>query len=380
MPYVTCLNPIAQVGLQGFGADYQMTADLEQANLALVRSADLHGQKFPPQLLAIGRAGAGVNNIPLDECAQQGIVVFNTPGANANGVKELVLAALLLSARDVVGGIAWTRQNSQDPELAKNTEKAKKQFAGTEIQGKRLGVVGLGNIGVKVANAALALGMEVWGYTLPMGDGTVPGLDERVRLLESPEELYACCDYITLHLPLLADNAGMINQAVLDTMKPNAVLLNFSRDKLVDELALEQALQQGKLGGYVTDFPNPVSARMPRTLVLPHLGASTQESEDNCAIMAVDQLKAYLEEGTLRNSVNYPACTLGPRTQRPRLCVLGLAVNPQQLLEGLAVDRQASACNGTYSCLVADLRQRPTQEQLARLQALPGVTRVRLLD
>lgn len=379
MTKVTCLNPIAKVGLERFGAGYQLDAPLEEAQLALVRSADMHAMTAPAGLLAVARAGAGVNNIPLDALAKQGTVVFNTPGANANGVKELVLAGMLLAARDVVGGVEWVRANQADPDIAKDTEKAKKQFAGGEILGKRLGIIGLGHIGVKVANAALALGMKVWAYTLPEGDGTIPGLAQEVHLLDGPEEIYESCDYITLHLPLNDATRQMINGAVFAKMKPGTVLLNFSRDKLVDDEALAQAMEQGIVRRYVSDFPNPAVVHLPGALVIPHLGASTEESEDNCACMAVDQLKAFLEEGTLRNAVNYPDCTLGAKTAGPRLCVLGENLEEEQLLAPWKVLARAAAQKGERCCLLADLETEPTPQQLEQLAAQPGVLRVRLI-
>lgn len=379
MTKVTCLNPIAKVGLARFGADYQLDAPLEEAQLALVRSADMHGMTLPAGLLAVARAGAGVNNIPLEDLAKQGTVVFNTPGANANGVKELVLAGMLLAARDVVGGVEWVRANQEDPDIAKDTEKAKKQFAGGEILGKRLGIIGLGHIGVKVANAAIALGMEVWAYTLPEGDGTIPGLTEGVRLLTGPEEIYENCDYITLHLPLNDATREMIDRAAFARMKPGTVLLNFSRDKLVDDAALADAMQKGIVRRYVSDFPNPAVVHLPGALVIPHLGASTEESEDNCACMAVDQLKAFLKEGTLRNAVNYPDCTLGAKTEAPRLCVLGSeAMNPKLLTPWKPL-RQADAQKGGWRCLLADLETAPTAQELEQLAAEPGVLRVRMV-
>lgn len=320
-----------------------------------------------------------MNNIPLDALAKQGTVVFNTPGANANGVKELVLAGMLLAARDVVGGVEWVRANQADPDIAKDTEKAKKQFAGGEILGKRLGIIGLGHIGVKVANAALALGMEVWAYTLLEGDGTIPGLAEGVRLLEGPEEIYQNCDYITLHLPLNDATRQMIDGAVFAQMKPGTVLLNFSRDKLVDDEALAQAMDQGIVRRYVSDFPNPAVVHLPGALVIPHLGASTEESEDNCACMAVDQLKAFLEEGTLRNAVNYPDCTLGAKTAGPRLCVLGENLEEDRLLAPWKVLARAAARKGERCCLLADLEAGPAPQQLEQLAAQPGVLRVRLI-
>ena len=306
----TTLNPIAKCGLDKFTADYQKVDHLEEAQVVLVRSAAMHDLEFPKELLAVARAGAGVNNIPLDKCADAGIVVFNTPGANANGVKELVIAGMLLAARDIKGGMDWVRDNQQDAGIAKSAEKAKKAFAGSEIQGKKLGVIGLGAIGVKVANAAHALGMDVMGYDPFLSVNAAWNVSRSVVHVTEVEEIYRECDYITIHVPLLDSTKGMIDASAIAMMKDSAVVLNFSRDTLVDESAMVQALDNGTVGKYVVDFPSPVTAGKKGCIVIPHLGASTEESEDNCAMMAVEEVRDYMENGNIKNSVNYPACDL----------------------------------------------------------------------
>lgn len=290
-----CLNPIAQVGLEKFSGQYEKADAIEEADGILVRSAAMHDMELPANLLAIARAGAGVNNIPLDKCAEKGIVVFNTPGANANGVKELVIAGMLLASRDVAGGIEWVKANVADENIAKDAEKAKKNFAGTEIQGKKLGIIGLGAIGVKVANVAKHLGMEVYGYDPYVSVDAAWNLSRDVKHVLHVEEIYAECDIITIHVPLMDATKGMINQEALDQMKDGVILLNFARDLLVDEKAVLGAIKAGKVRKYVSDFPNPVTAGQEGCIVIPHLGASTEESEDNCAVMAVKQMKDYLE-------------------------------------------------------------------------------------
>ena len=306
-----CLNPIAQVGLEKFSGQYEKADAIEEADGILVRSAAMHDMELPANLLAIARAGAGVNNIPLDKCAEKGIVVFNTPGANANGVKELVIAGMLLASRDVAGGIEWVKANVADENIAKDAEKAKKNFAGTEIQGKKLGIIGLGAIGVKVANVAKHLGMEVYGYDPYVSVDAAWNLSRDVKHVLHVEEIYAECDIITIHVPLMDATKGMINQEALDQMKDGVILLNFARDLLVDEKAVLGAIKAGKVRKYVSDFPNPVTAGQEGCIVIPHLGASTEESEDNCAVMAVKQMKDYLENGNIANSVNYPKCDMG---------------------------------------------------------------------
>ena len=326
MRKIHCLNAISKYGTDLLTDDYELTDDMAQAEGVLVRSAAMHDMEFGDSLLAIARAGAGVNNIPLERCAENGIVVFNTPGANANGVKELVLAGMLLAARDITGGIAWCQDNKGDENIAKTVEKAKKAFAGYEIKGKKLGVIGLGAIGAEVANAAAALGMEVYGYDPYISVKAAWGLSRDVKHITSVDSIYQECDYITVHVPLMDDTKGMIGEKALSEMKDGVVVLNFSRDRLVDDDAMEAAIKSGKVRKYVTDFPNPKSVNMEHVIAIPHLGASTEESEDNCAKMAVEEMMDYLENGNIRNSVNYPNCDMGICRGASRVAVFHLNI------------------------------------------------------
>ena len=317
-----CLNPISNIGLSRFTEEYQKTDSMEDAEGVLVRSAAMHDLELPKKLLAVARAGAGTNNIPLEKCAEQGIVVFNTLGANANGVKELVIAGMLLASRDVTGGIDWVKANADVETVGKDAEKAKKNFAGTEIYGKKLGVIGLGAIGVRVANAAVALGMEVYGYDPYLSVEAALKLTREVKHVKNVDDIYADCDYITVHVPLMDATKGMINAEAIEKMKQDVIVLNFARDQLVNEKDMVAALEAGKVRKYVSDFPNPTTAGKKGCIVIPHLGASTEESEDNCAVMAVDELMDYLENGNIRNSVNYPACNMGVCSNVGRIAVL----------------------------------------------------------
>ena len=288
------LNPISQVGLDEFTKDYAPVSTPETADAILVRSAAMHEMEFAPDLKAIARAGAGVNNIPLEKCAEQGIVVFNTPGANANGVKELVIAGMLLASRDIIGGINWVQENEEDGNIAKDAEKAKKAFAGQELEGKKLGVIGLGAIGVLVANAATHLGMDVYGYDPFLSVDAAWSLSRDVKHVLNVDEIYETCDFITIHVPLMDSTKGMIDAKAIEKMKPGVILLNFARDLLANEKDVLEGLEAGKIRKYVSDFPNTTTAGHPGCIVIPHLGASTEESEDNCAKMAVDELMYYL--------------------------------------------------------------------------------------
>ncbi len=307
-----CLNPIADIGLNIFTEQYEKVENINDADVVLVRSAAMHDMEFSPNLKAIARAGAGVNNIPLDKCAEQGIVVFNTPGANANGVKELVIAGLMLASRDIIGGTLWVDSIKEEAGVAKLVEKGKGKFAGKEILGKKLGVIGLGAIGVLVANAANRLGMQVYGYDPFISVDSAWNLSRDIVHVKTREEIYKQCDYITVHTPLIEDTdpsvntKEMINTETLAQMKDGVVILNFARDLLVNDADIEVALKEGKVAKYVTDFPNEKTAKMEGVIAIPHLGASTEESEDNCAVMAVKQLKDYMENGNIKNSVNYP--------------------------------------------------------------------------
>ncbi len=316
-----CLNPIADVGLKGLTEAYERTEDFAKADAAFVRSAKMDELAVGENLLAVARAGAGVNNIPHAEYAKKGIVVFNTPGANANGVKELVIAAMLLASRDIVGGIEWVKANAADAAINKTAEKAKKAFAGTEIMGKRLGVIGLGAIGQKVANAAVKLGMEVYGFDPYLSVDAAWNLDHAVKHCKNVEAIYEACDIITIHVPALETTKGMINAESIAMMKNGVIVINAARDALVNEKDMLAALEKGKVRRYVSDFPNATTAGQKGCIVIPHLGASTEEAEDNCAVMAVKEMRDYLENGNIVNSVNYPMCTLGAANKAGRIAI-----------------------------------------------------------
>ena len=381
-----CLNPIAGVGLEKFTAKYEKTEDIEEADGVLVRSASMHDMDLPENLLAVARAGAGVNNIPLDACAQKGIVVFNTPGANANGVKELVIAGMLLASRDIVGGIEWVKDNKTDENIAKNAEKAKKNFAGTEIQDKKLGIIGLGAIGVKVANVAKHMGMEVYGYDPYVSVDAAWNLSRDVKHVLNVEEIYNTCDIITVHVPLLDSTKGMISTEAISHMKDGVILLNFARDLLVDEKAVLEAIQAGKVRKYVTDFPNPTTAGQDGVIVIPHLGASTEESEDNCAKMAVKEMMDYLENGNIINSVNYPNCDMGICSKAGRVAIFhkNIANMISQFSavfgnKGINITDMTNKSKGEYAYSMFDLETSATPEILEQLEKIDGVFRVRVV-
>ena len=317
-----CLNPISEVGLGQLDENYVVTGDVEEADAILVRSAKMHEMEFSKNLKAIARAGAGVNNIPLDRCADEGIVVFNTPGANANGVKELVIAGMLLAARDIIGGINWVQEYEEDGDIAKITEKKKKAFAGTELQGKKLGVIGLGAIGVRVANVAVHLGMDVYGYDPYVSVDAAWMLSRSIHHAKTVDELYKECDYITIHVPATEDTKGMIDKNAIGLMKDGVVILNLARDVLVDQEDIVDALVSGKVRSYVTDFPTKEIVGVKNAIVIPHLGASTEESEDNCAKMAAAELRDFLENGNITHSVNYPDCNMGVKGAGERITIL----------------------------------------------------------
>lgn len=386
MRKIHCINAISKYGTDQFTEDYQLTDEVNEAEGILVRSASLHEMQFSNSLLAIARAGAGVNNIPLDACAQEGIVVFNTPGANANGVKELVLAGLFLASRDIVGGIEWCKENKDDANIGKTAEKAKKAFAGCEIKGKKLGVVGLGAIGAEVANAAIALGMEVYGYDPYISVNAAWRLSRDVKHTTSLDTICQECDYITLHVPAVDSTKGMINKAAIDQMKDGVVILNFARDVLVNEDDLAEALKSGKVKKYVTDFANPKSVAMEHTIVIPHLGASTEESEDNCAKMAVQEIMDYLENGNIRNSVNYPACDMGVKKTACRVAVLHMNIPNMigQITGVLAAGKinisdMTNKSRDKFAYTLMDLEHTPDDIMLQKLNAIEGVLRVRLI-
>ena len=382
----TCLNPIANVGLDLLSDDYKKVEDLKDAQAVLVRSASMHDLDLPDSLEAVARAGAGVNNIPLDKCADKGIVVFNTPGANANGVKEMVLAGLLLASRDIVGGIEWIKESKDEADIAKLAEKQKKNYAGCEISGKKLGVIGLGAIGVLVANAATHLGMEVYGYDPYISVNAAWNLSRNVKHISNVEEIYKECDYITVHVPLLDSTKGMIDKNTIDMMKDGVVILNFARDLLVDEAAVVAALADKKVKRYVTDFPNPTTAGKEGVILTPHLGASTEESEDNCAMMAVREIRDYLENGNIVHSVNYPDCSMGGCDKAGRVAVLhknskGMIAQYTSVLgdADINIEDMMNKSKGDYAYTLLDVDTPVTKEVAAKLEAIEGVLKVRVV-
>ena len=386
MPRIHCLNNISKKGTDQLPAGYELVDDLAQADGVLVRSAQLHETEFPPSLLAIARAGAGVNNIPLDRCAEEGIVVFNTPGANANAVKELVICGMLLGSRGIADGIAWCRENADDPNIGKSAEKAKKAFAGREILGKKLGVVGLGAIGALVANAAIDLGMEVIGFDPYVSVAAAWRISNRVQHSANLDDICRECDYITIHVPAMDSTKGMIGADQIAMMKSDAVLLHFSRDSLVNEEALIAALNDGKLGRYVTDFATPAIVKAKNAIVLPHLGASTEEAEENCAVMAANEIVDFIENGNITNSVNFPAVNMGPkRAIGQRITVLHRNVPGviNGITEALAdhghnVANMVSMSRGDYAYAVIDIDDQVGGDAYDKMSARENVLRVRI--
>ena len=381
-----CLNPISEVGLEKFTEEYAPVSAPEKADAILVRSAVMHEMEFGRKLKAVGRAGAGVNNIPLERCAEEGIVVFNTPGANANGVKELVLAGMLLASRDIIGGINWVQENEEDGNIAKDAEKAKKALEGCELEGKKLGVIGLGAIGVLVANAATHLGMDVYGYDPYVSVDSAWRLSRSIHHARTADEIYQDCDYITIHVPAMDSTRGMIDKGAISLMKEGVVVLNFARNILVDEESIVDALLSGKVKHYVTDFPTPVVAGVKGAIVIPHLGASTEEAEDNCAKMAVRQVKDYLENGNIHNSVNYPNCDMGMRGENTRILILHRNIPNMigQFTKILADDNMNIAdmtnkSKGKYAYTMIDIDSKVPEGVSQDLESIKEVLRVRVI-
>ena len=381
-----CLNPISDKGLVNFSTDYKKVENIGDADAALVRSAAMHDLELGSKLACIARAGAGVNNIPLDKCAEEGIVVFNTPGANANGVKELVFAGMLLASRDIVGGINWVLENQADENIGKTAEKAKKAFAGTEIAGKKLGVIGLGAIGVKVANDANRIGMDVMGYDPYISVNAAWNLSRNVKHVTNVEDIYRECDFITVHVPLLDSTKGMINKEAVQMMKKDVVILNFARDLLVDEQAVLDGIESGKIRKYVTDFANPTVAGKKGVICTPHLGASTEEAEDNCAVMAVKEIMDYMENGNITHSVNYPDCDMGICTAESRVAILhknqaGLIASFTTILgnEKINVDDMTNKSRGDYAYTLLDLGSKLTDKVVDEIKNVDGVIKVRVV-
>ena len=384
MHHIHYLNPISPKGTALWTEDYQKTDDINAADAVMVRSASMHDLTLPDDLLAVARAGAGVNNIPLDACAEKGIVVFNTPGANANGVMELAICGMLLGCRDIIGGINWVQTIKDQGDVAKKVEKGKSQFAGCEIAHKKLGVSGRGAIGGPLANTARKLGMEVYGCDPYISIDAAWHLDSHIIPVKTREEIYAQCDIITIHVPLLPDTKHMINEEAISMMKDGVILLNFARDALVDDDALEKGLKSGKIRKYITDFPNDRTAGMEGVVAIPHLGASTEESEDNCAKMAVKQVMNYLENGNIVNSVNFPACDMGICTKAGRIAILHRNI-PNSLSQftgvmakdNINISDLLNRSKGAYAYTMLDLDSPASDEVVADLEQIEGVLRVR---
>lgn len=381
-----CLNPIAQVGLDYFTAQYEECEKIDGAQGVLVRSAAMHDLELPESLLAIARAGAGVNNIPLDKCAEKGIVVFNTPGANANGVKELVIAGMLLASRDIVGGINWVSTQTENADVAKAAEKEKKKFAGNEIQDKKLGIIGLGAIGVKVANVAKHLGMEVYGYDPYISVDAAWNLSRDIKHVYDVNEIYENCDFITIHVPLMDGTKKMINAEAISKMKDGVVLMNFARDLLANEEDVVAAIKAGKVKKYVSDFPNTTTVGVDGCIVIPHLGASTEESEDNCAKMAVKELKDYLENGNINHSVNYPSCDMGVCMKAGRVAIFHK--NVANMITkftasfgdlGINISDMVNKSKGEFAYTMLDVESGVTDAIVDKLKGIDGVIRVRVV-
>lgn len=386
MTKVNCLNPIAACGLDLFSDNYEIIDSMEDADAVLVRSASMHDLDLPKKLVAIARAGAGVNNIPLDKCAEKGIVVFNTPGANANGVKEIVVAGLLLASRDLIGGYNWVKENAADADIAKKVEKQKKNYAGNEIQGKKLGVIGLGAIGAKVANIAFRLGMEVYGYDPYVSVDAAWSLSRHIKHITNVEDIYRECDYITIHVPALDSTKGMLNKDAFAMMKDGVRILNFARDILVNDEDMKEALASGKVAKYVTDFPNPAIAGVENVITLPHLGASTEESEDNCAIMAVKQIADFMENGNIKNSINYPACDAGVCATAARVAICHKNI-PDMLTrftgvfskKSINIANMVSKSKGDWAYTILDVESEIDEASRTELAAIEGVVKVRVI-
>lgn len=386
MTKVNCLNPISNLGTDLLNDNYEMTDNFAEADVALVRSAAMHDLDLPESLMAVARAGAGVNNIPLDKCAEKGIVVFNTPGANANGVKELVLCGMLLASRDIIGGNKWVDDNKSDENINKTMEKAKKNFAGNEIKGKKLGVIGLGAIGRLVANMAVSMGMEVYGTDPFLSVESALSLKRAVNLVKTREEIFKTCDFITVHTPLLDDTREMINKDTIAMMKDGVVVLNFARDLLVCDDDMAEALKTGKVKKYVTDFPNAKTANMEGVIATPHLGASTEESEDNCAVMAVNEIMDFVDNGNIVNSVNYPNATLGvcDKAARITVCHKNIPNMIGQLTsvvaaENINVADMVDKSKGDFAYAIMDLDHPATEALVQKLSAVKGVIKVRVV-
>ena len=384
MKKIHCLNPISNVGLRELPQNYQVHSDINQADAVLVRSAAMHETILNESVLAVARAGAGVNNIPLDEYAKKGVVVFNTPGANANAVKELVIAGMLLASRDIKGGMNWVDSNQNDTEIAKQVEKAKGQFGGTEIFNKTIGIFGLGAVGVLLANACSALGMKVYAVTKDLEYLKEVKLPDDLVIFNTNEELFPKCDFISLNLPLIPETKHMINKNTLNQMKDGVIILNFARDGLVNDQDLMDAIQSKKVRKYVTDFPNEVTAKMEGVISIPHLGASTEEAEENCAVMAIHQVVDYLENGNIKNSVNYPNIQVGMKKSKNRVSILyDAAINLHEKLHPYFSKKEVVQCvdrkNNKYGCTIVDMNDDMSNELLETIRKIQGVIKIRII-
>jgi len=381
------LNEISPCALKELNENYNMSADVENPDGIMLRSFNMHEYEIGSNLLAVARAGAGVNNIPIQKMTEKGVAVFNTPGANANAVKELVICGLLISARKVYPAMEWVQTlKGEGDAVPKLVEQGKSRFSGPELIGKKLGVVGLGAIGVKVANFARHFGMQVYGYDPYISVNAAWNLSRNVRHVGNVEDIYRECDYITIHVPLLDATRKMINEEAIALMKPDAVILNFARDLLVDEEAVVAALAEGRLKKYVSDFPNQTTAGKKGCLVIPHLGASTEESEDNCAVMAAQEIRNYLENGNIRNSVNYPNCDMGECTTEGRVAVLHKnskgVIGKFTSIFGecdINIANMTNKSKGDYAYSMFDLDAPMTEEAVLKMKEMKGVFKVRIV-
>ncbi len=390
MRYVKVLDNIAKDitrdGIANLGEGYQKTEDINQADAILVRASDIHGMDFGPSVRCVARSGAGVNNIPLEECAERGIVVFNSPGGNANAVKELVVGMILVNSRGTLGGIDWVQKNADDPDIVRGAERSKKAFVGREALGRKVGVVGLGAVGSKVANALVALDMDVYGYDPYLSVEHAWQLDRAVKHVGSMEELCREADYVTLHVPSKEDTRHMMGEKLLSLMNDGSMLINYARADIIDEDSVAAALACGKLGSFVCDFATPKTAKMPRTLITPHMGACTDEAEENCAVMAVGEMKDYLENGTIKNSVNYPNCDMGPCRTGGRFAALHANIPNMigQISAALAassanIQRMSNEAAGKHAYTLVDTDEPLDAETLEALKAIPGIYRIRTI-
>ncbi len=381
---VACLNNISNIGLNEFSKKYNLIEDPTKAHLLLVRSASMHEFDIPKPLLAVARAGAGTNNIPLDKMAEAGVVVFNTPGANANAVKELVLAGMFLASRDIYGGLNYVQENNNDPEIAQKIEKAKSAYAGNEIFGKTIGVIGLGAVGGKVANACIHLGLKVYGYDPYLSEQARNDLLPSVVITNDLDEIFKKSDFLSLHLPLLDSTKHFINKDSLAFVKTGVIILNYSRDALVNDSDIEEALNTGKVKKYVTDFPNPITAKMKGVIAIPHLGASTEESEENCAFMAAHELIDFAETGRIVHSVNYPAIDPGALEAKSRLVILHhdeeLMNQFMEMLFNKPVINIVSKTKGKRSVTIIDIDEDVTLDCVKKFTEINGVYKIRKIE